>query len=72
MDESLINDVLRQSSEIGSTTDRAVDRLQNYYPVDLNANYMAEAGEVVQGYLIGMYSVEEADAAIDELWPVAE
>lgn len=72
VDESLINDVLRQSSEIGSTTDRAVDRLQNYYPVDLNANYMAEAGEVVQGYLIGMYSVEEADAAIDELWPVAE
>ena len=49
-----------------------MDRLQNYYPVDLNANYMAEAGEVVQGYLIGMYSVEEADAAIDELWPVAE
>ena len=71
VDPSLYNSLLGQSSEVAAAG-RCVDRMQNYYPTIQGADFMGDAGEAIQGYLIGLYSEEEATAMIDEAWPVAE
>ncbi len=66
VDPALYNDLLLQADEIAQAG-RTVDRMQNYFPAG-NPNYMTEVGEVIQGYVIGLYSQEEANALIDAAW----
>lgn len=71
VDGALYNSLLEQSKEVAAAG-RCVDRMQNYYPKDQGVDFMSDAGDAVQGYLIGLYTAEEATAMIDAAWPVAE
>jgi ABC-type glycerol-3-phosphate transport system substrate-binding protein len=71
VDAELFNSLLLQSQALASTG-RCVDRMQNYYPTASGADFMADAGEAIQAYLIGLLTQEEATAAIDAAWPITK
>ena len=71
MDTSLYNPLLQQAGEVAAAG-YTIDRMQNYYPKDQGVDFMGDCGEAVQGYLIDLYTAEEATAMIDEAWPVSK
>ena len=71
LDSSYFNPLLQQSSK-NATEGKCVDRLQNYYPTASGVDFMKDAADAIQGYVIGTYTSDEATEVIDDAWPVSE
>ncbi len=63
VDQSVFNCVNIASAALESTG-RCIDRTQSYCP----PNFTKDAGEAIQGYLIGLYSEQEATDMVDAAW----
>ena len=71
VDPALFNPLLLQAAQLAAEG-RTVDRMQNYYPTAAGADFMGNAGAVIQGYVIGLYEEADAIAEIDTYWPVSK